>query len=130
MKFSLDCVSGPNSCSRVNTISKVPVECAAQREASTDTLAVHLRCMVGGCIGETFTSWTIKFGRHAGWQRTFVAAEITTRPARNADAQKRVNCSFIPGQASANARAPKRPSIIGGRERCTTHRFSRGYEKN
>src|SRR5262249_15519950 len=124
MKFSLNSVSGPNSCSRVNTISKVPVEFTAQREASTETFAVHLRCMVGGCIGENATSLTIKFGRHAGWQRTFVAAESTTRPARNADAQKRVICLFIPGQAAANARAPKRLSIIGGREQCTTHRFS------
>jgi hypothetical protein len=44
--------SGAFSLSRVNTISKRPLECGAQRDASTDTTAVQLRCSLGAFIGE------------------------------------------------------------------------------
>jgi len=41
MSRSRNSISGPISFNRVNTISKYPLEFAAQREASADTSAVH-----------------------------------------------------------------------------------------
>jgi hypothetical protein len=58
-------ISGPFSFSRENPISKVPAV-VAQCDASTDTTAVHFRCIVGGSIAENLTSETAKAGLHAG----------------------------------------------------------------
>src|SRR6187549_2363761 len=52
---SRNSVSGAVSFSYENTMSKCPLEFAAQRDASTDTTAVHVRAIVGGCIGENRT---------------------------------------------------------------------------
>jgi hypothetical protein len=67
MNSSQNSISRPISLSRENTISKYPVEFTAQRDASTDTTAVHLRCMVGGSISENCTFVNTKAGRHTGW---------------------------------------------------------------
>src|SRR6516225_8812528 len=54
--------SGAFSLSRVNTISKDPLESAAQADASTDTTALHMRSSVGGIIAENSTSLMVKAG--------------------------------------------------------------------
>ena len=60
---SRNSVSGAVSFSCENTMSKCPLEFAAQRDASTDTTAVHVRAIVGGCIGENRTSLNPRAGR-------------------------------------------------------------------
>jgi hypothetical protein len=59
--------SGPISLSREKTTWKDPAEFAAQRDASTDTTAVHFRSSVDGCISENWTSANAKVGLHACW---------------------------------------------------------------
>ena len=52
VNHSRNSISIPFSLSRENPIAKWPVEFAAQRDASTETTAVHFRSSVGGCLSE------------------------------------------------------------------------------
>ena len=63
---SRNSVSGAVSFSYENTMSKCPLEFAAQPDASTDTTAVHVRAIVGGCIGENRTCLNPRAGRQTG----------------------------------------------------------------
>ena len=76
-------ISGPISFSRVNTISKYPLEFAAQREASTNTTAVHFRSSVRGCISEKWNSLNAKAGLHSCWPAACVTPTSPIMPARN-----------------------------------------------
>ena len=67
MNCSRNSISSPFSFSREKPISKYPPEFVAQRDASTDTTAVHFRSSVGGCISENWTSLNAKAGLHVCW---------------------------------------------------------------
>src|SRR6516162_4188601 len=51
------------SLSRLNTISKYPLESAVQADASIDTTALQVRSSVGGITAENSTSLIVKSGR-------------------------------------------------------------------
>src|SRR5262245_1500948 len=85
-------ISGPISFSREKTISKYPWEFAAHRDASTDTTAVHFRCIVGGCISERWTSLNAKVGLHCRWPRACVTLMSPMMLAINPDMHDRYIC--------------------------------------
>jgi hypothetical protein len=92
MNRSRNSISGPISFSRVKTISKNPLEFATQRDASTDTTAVHLRSRVGGCMSENWTSLNAKVGLHTCWPTACVTLMSPIMPARNPDKHDRYIC--------------------------------------
>src|ERR1700730_18226000 len=76
--------SGPISLSREKTTWKDPAEFAAQRDASTDTTAVHFRSSVDGCI-----SANAKVGLHACWPAACVTQIRGLAAARSAGMRDR-----------------------------------------
>jgi hypothetical protein len=80
---------GPISLSREKTSSNDPEEFAAQRDASTDTTAVHFRSSLDGCISENWTSANAKVGLHACWPAASVTLIRGIAAARNAGMQDR-----------------------------------------
>ena len=87
--------SGPISLSREKTTWKDPAESAAQRDASTDTTAVHFRSSVDGCISENWTSANAKVGPHACWAAACVTQMRGIAAARNAGMQDRFMGGFL-----------------------------------
>jgi hypothetical protein len=81
--------SGPISLSREKTTWKDPAEFAAQRDASTDTTAVHFRSSVDGCISENWTSANAKVGLHACWPAACVTQIRGIAAARSAGMRDR-----------------------------------------
>jgi len=81
--------SGPISLSREKMSSNDPAEFAAQRDASTDTTAVHFRSSVDGCISENWTSANSKVGPHACWPAACVTQMRGIAADRNAGMQDR-----------------------------------------
>jgi hypothetical protein len=57
--------STPCSLSREKPTSKAPAV-VAQRDESTETIAVHFRSRAGFCISENWTSLIARIGLHAG----------------------------------------------------------------
>jgi len=86
---SRNSISGPISFRRVKTISKYPSELAAQRDASTDTTAVHLRSSFGGFISEKWTSVKAKVGLHNCWPEDCITLISPITPVRNPDIHDR-----------------------------------------
>ncbi len=95
--------SGPISLSREKTSSKDPAELAAQRDASTDTTAVHFRSSVDGCISENWISANAKVGLHACWPAACVTQMRGIVAARNAGRQNRFMRGFLAAGEKANA---------------------------
>ena len=96
---SRNSISGPISFRRVKTISKNPSELAAQRDASTDTTAVHFRSSVGGFISEKWTLVKAKVGLH-NWPEDCITLISPITPVRNQDIHNR----YIVGSPSGLTR--------------------------
>jgi hypothetical protein len=99
--------------SREKTTWKDPAEFAAQRDASTDTTALHFRSSVDGCISENWTSANAKVGLHACWPAASVTLMSPIMPARNPDRHDRSICWF-------SFRFDPDNHLIGGAEACFT----------
>ena len=89
MNCSRNSSSIPFSFSRENPISKYPPELTAQRDASTDTTAVHLRSIDGSFHFENLTSVTANVGLHFCWPTACVTPTRTIAPANNPDMHER-----------------------------------------
>jgi hypothetical protein len=72
-------------------ISKEPAV-VAQRDASTDTTAVHFRSMVGRCTSENRTSVKAKAGLHACWPTACVTPMSPIAPVSSPDMHARYMC--------------------------------------
>jgi hypothetical protein len=92
MNCSRNSISIPLSFSREKPIAKYPLEFATQREASTDTTAVHFRSIDGGCHSEKLTSVTVKAGLHTCRPTACVALMIPIVPASSPDMHDRYMC--------------------------------------
>jgi hypothetical protein len=105
--------SGPISLSREKTSSNNPAGLAAQRDASTDTTAVHFRSSVDGCISENWTCANAKVGLHACWPAACVTQIRGIAATRNAGMQDR----FMRGPPCELERAKDRnlPEMVVGR---------------
>src|SRR5262249_5888945 len=94
VNFCENSISTPFSFCREKTISKEPVEFVVQRDASTATIAVHVRSQVGACISENCTSLTAKAGRQSCWPSACVTPISATMPAASPDRHDRYMCWF------------------------------------
>jgi hypothetical protein len=94
MNRSWNSASGAFSCWRKNPISKYPLEFVAQRDASTDTTAVHLRSKVGGCIAENWTSLKANTGLQVCPPAACVALTSPIMPARRPGMHDLDICEF------------------------------------
>jgi hypothetical protein len=111
---------------------RYPAEFAAQRDASTETSAVHFRSMLGGCISERRTSVISRSGLHGRATTDPVAATKPRLPAKRARTiDRRIFRSppHVMGENRFNFRpwawARAAPPRMSERRRCRSRRRCR-----
>src|SRR5215475_6925682 len=93
MNCSRKSTSGAVSFRREKPTSKYPTV-VEQRDASTDTIAVHLRTRVGGCISENCASLKTKTGLHVCSLTARVTPMIEIKPTRSQATHDRPICQL------------------------------------
>src|SRR5436190_20301213 len=101
MNCSRNSISAPVSFSREKPMSKEPEVFGPKCDASTDTVALQIRCGVGGCIGENCTSLTARTGLQSCSAAAGIVPARPMRPASNEAKQDRANSRPFAQQGSA-----------------------------